>query len=522
MQLRKLITGTARSAPVTTDGTVPLKVAPVRAMRATVFWRYSGVMVIALFIMANLLEGFLEPYFLRISMYDRQYTPARAVYYTLTEPRANIVFMGSSRASTGFRATLAAQEIAQQDGVYVRVANLGVTGSSIELQYALLKNSLETGKQPDIIVYGLAEFELNSRLTSPDGDYFASRLPYYTNALRLDDFDLYSGQTLEKKISFLLKQTLPLYRDHDLIRNALSIQFNPDDPLHQNYLLGSGLIDQILQEGSSPPPDLHGSERDLAQARDEYKNYLLNPYQFEGYQLDRLHDFLSLAQARGIKVILVNMPVSAEHRTFWNRPEDRQRYVQMVRGIAQEFDVPLLDLYEHNEQEIPADGFFDTHHLNQKGAAALTHLVVQRYLLQAYMQQGGSNLGSFYTAALSNPRLPEQMVAGRVYTGTLTVQNTSNYSWPASIIQEGSGVNVAYHWLDMSGQVIVHDGERSPLPAMQPGQQEQVGMVVKPPSQPGRYTLEIDLVYEGVSWFGTQGNPTLKLPVDVTGEGKEQ
>lgn len=520
MQLRKLITGASRSMLAGTDITAPA--IPARAVRVAGLWRYSAITVIVLFVLVNLLVARLETYFLGVSMLDKQYTAARAIYYTATEPRANIVYMGSSRASTGFRATQTAQEIAQQDGVFVRVANLGVTGSSVELSYLLLKNILTGEKQPDVIVYGLSEFELNSRLKNADGGYFAARLPAYTNALRPDDFSLYSGQTPEQKVSFLLKQASPLYRDHDLIRTALSIRFNPDNPLHQNYLLGSSLTTQILQEGSTPPSEVHASQADLEQVRKDYSEFLLQSYQFEGHQLDFLHDFLSLAKARGIKVILVNMPVSPLHLTFWNTPEERRRYVQMVQGIAQEFDVPLLDLYEQSEQYIPADGYLETHHLNLKGANALTHLVVQRYLADEYKQQAQSKSESFYHANLSNLKLPAQMATGQVYTGTLTVQNTGTASWPAAIVQEGTGVNVAYHWLDKNGQVVIHDGDRSPLPIMQPGQQAQVNVVVKPPAQPGSYILEIDLVYEHVSWFAAQGNPTLKLPVEVTGGGKEQ
>lgn len=49
--------------------------------------------------------------------------------------------------------------------------------------------------------------------------------------------------------------------------------------------------------------------------------------------------------------------------------------------------------------------------------------------------------------------------------------------------------------------------------------QAQVEFGLESLSDPGTYILELDLVHERVSWFGGQGNPTLKLPVTILPDG---
>jgi hypothetical protein len=38
---------------------------------------------------------------------------------------------------------------------------------------------------------------------------------------------------------------------------------------------------------------------------------------------------------------------------------------------------------------------------------------------------------------------------------------------------------------------------------------------VNAPKNPGDYLLELDMLQEGVSWFGLQGSETLQIPIRV-------
>jgi cell division septation protein DedD len=77
-------------------------------------------------------------------------------------------------------------------------------------------------------------------------------------------------------------------------------------------------------------------------------------------------------------------------------------------------------------------------------------------------------------------------------------------------------VNLAYHWLDQKGRMVVFDGERTPLPHdLKPGESVTLKALIQPPEKAGSYTLEITLVQEGVAWFPEKGGGKLSIPVEV-------
>jgi hypothetical protein len=72
-------------------------------------------------------------------------------------------------------------------------------------------------------------------------------------------------------------------------------------------------------------------------------------------------------------------------------------------------------------------------------------------------------------------------------------------------------IRLSYRWLGRDGSVLVADGERTFLPArLGPGESALVPMTVRTPER-GAYVLEIDLVHEGVRWFGCP----LRIALDV-------
>lgn len=61
--------------------------------------------------------------------------------------------------------------------------------------------------------------------------------------------------------------------------------------------------------------------------------------------------------------------------------------------------------------------------------------------------------------------------------------------------------------------MLQRDDRRCPLAFdVEPGSSAQVTVLVTAPQAEGAYWLELDLVQEGVGWFGERGSPTLRLP----------
>jgi hypothetical protein len=320
---------------------------------------------VALLLAANVAVEAQRPQLLRLTDYREQGGAAQlAVYYD--SPRSNVLLMGSSRARCGLDAGVMHDRLSKIAGREVSVLQLSTAGGPVPLYYLFFKNIVSDQKKPDVIVYGLAEAELNS------SNYQTS--VYARNAgflMHFDDVSKFSSGSPNNRALFLFRQVFPLYRDRDLVRGALSTRFNPYDPSHRRYLQGKPPRDPCFSGGIAPD-----------ESRSTYP--LMDKFQLQGPSLDRLRDFLALAAARDVKVVLVNMPVMPSHLKFWASDMQRKRYRDTVRAVAEEYGVSLLDVYENEEGEIPRNGFFDSDHLNPKGAAVLSRLIANRYLAPLY------------------------------------------------------------------------------------------------------------------------------------------
>ena len=329
------------------------------------------------FIVVNALLAFFEPSVMRVAMYDFQFLPERIVDYEQA-PHPDVIFMGSSIGLSGFDPGVAAQEIASRDHVRVHALNLSIAGDTMDLNYLVLKNIIRDSAKPRVIVYGLGEFEIEQGMQTLEANH-----PYAPLLMRPDDLALYGGDTVQDKVSFLLKTLCPIYRDHDLIRNALSIAFNPDDPAHRFYAPGPFHRDPPRDGFLALPANKHSPESENTNIRLWYGNNL-QTYTFGSLGLQRLQAFLGLARARHIQVVLVNMPTTRAVLSMWKDPGAIQKYVALVRTVARANHVPLLDLYQNGYRVIGDRGFWDLHHLNQAGADTLTRMVSKQYLVRLF------------------------------------------------------------------------------------------------------------------------------------------
>ena len=102
---------------------------------------------------------------------------------------------------------------------------------------------------------------------------------------------------------------------------------------------------------------------------------------------------------------------------------------------------------------------------------------------------------------------------------SLRVENTSSLVWLRSGSTAGS-VNLGVHLFERDGVRFELDYFRHLFAqqSVQPGEAQTVEFVLPLPKQAGHYTFEIDLVSEGVSWFGPAGaSSTIKIDAEVSG-----
>jgi len=132
-------------------------------------------------------------------------------------------------------------------------------------------------------------------------------------------------------------------------------------------------------------------------------------------------------------------------------------------------------------------------------------------------------LGSLseFKAAIALEEMPFALHASESFCPRVRIKNTSAILWPAKGLQDGRfAVALSYHWIDGNGGIIVSGGLRTPL-VHDVGPNEEIVLyaTAKTPQLPADYTLEFDLVQEGVTWFKDKGSETAKVAIHVEGKG---
>jgi hypothetical protein len=80
----------------------------------------------------------------------------------------------------------------------------------------------------------------------------------------------------------------------------------------------------------------------------------------------------------------------------------------------------------------------------------------------------------------------------------------------------GWDIGLSYHLLSSDGRVVRWDNPRSQFhPVLSPGSEQQVNLGVVAPEVEGAYTLELDMVWEGIAWFKDRGNRTSTITLTV-------
>jgi hypothetical protein len=121
-------------------------------------------------------------------------------------------------------------------------------------------------------------------------------------------------------------------------------------------------------------------------------------------------------------------------------------------------------------------------------------------------------------------KVPKTIPAGKTISIFGTVQSYSNFIWSKT---SKNPVNFSYRWLNSQGEVVVFEGERTPLPGnifydknsvYGGGGFSSIAMnaKVKAPDHPGKYILRLTMVQEGVGWFDAKGAKPKDIPVTIT------
>jgi hypothetical protein len=127
-----------------------------------------------------------------------------------------------------------------------------------------------------------------------------------------------------------------------------------------------------------------------------------------------------------------------------------------------------------------------------------------------------------FKAQITMPDGPLKLRAGQKETITVKVKNASDTVW----WQRGGETNdrsdnkfyiaVGNRWLDKDGKRTSDTEGHNGIPKdLKPGDEVEVPLLITAPKEPGEYTIELDMVQEGVTWFADKGSPATKAKVTV-------
>jgi SAM-dependent methyltransferase len=110
-----------------------------------------------------------------------------------------------------------------------------------------------------------------------------------------------------------------------------------------------------------------------------------------------------------------------------------------------------------------------------------------------------------------------ELAVGQAAALDVSVCNDSPMSWSATASpSQPFVIRLGNHWLAPEGSRSILDDGRVDLPRdVRAGGVFQARLAIRAPHEPGEWTLELDLVSEGVTWFHQLGSGTTRIPVRV-------
>ena len=117
---------------------------------------------------------------------------------------------------------------------------------------------------------------------------------------------------------------------------------------------------------------------------------------------------------------------------------------------------------------------------------------------------------------------PPRLRTGQVAIINIKVKNTSDVIW----YQRGGlttdrtdnkfYIAAGNRWLDKDGKLTSETEGHNGIPKdLKPGEETEMTLQITAPKDAGDWTMQLDMVQEGVSWFSERGSPVTNIKVQV-------
>ncbi len=253
-------------------------------------------------------------------------------YYICNELNADILVMGSSRATHHYVAQMISDSLGKT------CFNGGQDGNGIVLQYGRWK-MISKHHLPKVIIY---DIEPNFDLLVDDNSRYIDRLKPYSVDKDVNKFvaELFPMERF--------KMLSGMYRYNYKFFEIASDCMRPSDTYNGYIPNYKQITNEMVKRGRS-------------------KNKIeINPV--DPVKIECLGRFLTEAKQKGVQVILISSP-------YWKGHDDFD--LNAVKRLAANMNVPYIDYADSELRENP-DWFADSMHLNNKGAIVFTADVINR------------------------------------------------------------------------------------------------------------------------------------------------
>jgi SAM-dependent methyltransferase len=204
-----------------------------------------------------------------------------------------------------------------------------------------------------------------------------------------------------------------------------------------------------------------------------------------------------------------------------NRRPDRVRYVCNPAADLSIFDRNVFDfvytdiVLQHLEPEIALRYLTEFFRILRDGGVLVFQLPSHRRQQDDPIEPTRAMPEEAYRARVTIDAPPQHAITPSSEITLLgSVTNISPCAWSQ---REYGPIRLGNHWLDSRGEtMLIQDDGRTSLPGtMGSGDTSSFALNVTAPARADEYQCEIDVVHEGISWFGDRGSDSARIAVRV-------
>ena len=264
----------------------------------------------------------------------------------------DVLVVGSSSGGSGIDPQQLADEALAPRGAY----NLWMNGPSVQSIELITSRFAMPALSPRVLVVAVSSRELNDEGETQRDHVEILRASSAGRTVLTDDHPVARLERAIIRASALVRTRQELRQPHRVL-DAVRGRREPSTIGPRG--METERIDQTLE---------------ILPAHVKQEREALRPFEVGGAELEALAALVDAAQARGVRVVLVDMPVLEEVYVPYHERgvDDDRRYQAVLASFAEAQDIELVQARALDWED---DLFADENHLNGEGARRLTSLV---------------------------------------------------------------------------------------------------------------------------------------------------